>query len=155
MPELTERSGEQIGAGPTLLGMKDGKTAYDVTTPDKVWMFWNAMLYARRPSEVMTQMEQLARRAADGLGARLASRQTLVGRSDVAPPPPVRVITFQALCHEVEERMPDARRFIAAFAQTVGAAHADLPEQCRQITEYVWRLSGRGDPTIVLGSYGP
>ena len=33
----------------------------------------------------------------------------------------------------------------------MSAAHADLPEQCRQITEHVWRLSGRGDPTIVLG----
>jgi arginine utilization protein RocB len=149
-PELTEQSGTQIGAGPTLLGMKDGKIAYDVTTPDKVWMFWNVMLYARRPSEVMAQMELLARRAADGLGARLASRQALVGRSD-APPPRVRVVTFRALRDEVEERIPEARQSIAAFTQTVSAAHADLPEQCRQITEYVWRLSGRGDPTIILG----
>ena len=150
-PELTEQSGHQIGAGPTLLGMKDGKTAYDVTTPDKVWMFWNVMLYTRRPSEVMAQMELLARRAADGLGAQLAARQALVGRSAVAPPPAIRVMTFQALRQEVEDRVPDAQRSIAAFAQTVSAAHADLPEQCRQITEHVWRLSGRGDPTIVLG----
>jgi arginine utilization protein RocB len=150
-PELTERSGDQIGAGPTLLGMKDGKTTYDVTTPDKVWMFWNAMLYARRPSEVLAQMGLLARRAADGLGVQLASRQDAVGRSNIAPPSSVRVTTFQALRLEVEERFPDSRRSIAEFAQAVSATHADLPEQCRQITEHVWRLSGRGDPTIILG----
>jgi arginine utilization protein RocB len=150
-PELTEQSGDQIGAGPTLLGMKDAKTAYDVTTPDKVWMFWNVMLYARRPSEVMAQMERLARRAADGLAARLASRQASVGRSDAAPLPAVGVTTFQALRREVEERVPEARGSIAAFAQAVSATHADLPEQCRQIAEHVWRLSGRGDPTIILG----
>ena len=27
----------------------------------------------------------------------------------------------------------------------------DLPEQCRLITQELWKLSGRGDPTIILG----
>lgn len=149
--ELTEQSGEQIGAGPTLLGMKDSKTAYDVTTPDKVWMFWNVMLYARRPSDVLARLEQLARRAAENVLAQLAARQAAVGRSDAAPLPAIGVTTFQALRREVEARMPDARAAIADFASKVSATHADLPEQCRQITEHVWRLSGRGDPTIILG----
>lgn len=150
-PELTERSGDQIGAGPTLLGMKDGKTAYDVTTPDKVWMFWNVMLYARRPTEVLHHMEQLARRAADGLVDRLIARNSAAGREDAAPPPAVRVISFDALRRQVEQAVPGSGKLIADFARSIAAAHADLPEQCRQITEYVWRLSGRGDPTIVLG----
>jgi arginine utilization protein RocB len=150
-PELTERSGDQVGAGPTLLGMKDGKTAYDVTTPDKVWMFWNVMLYARKPSEVLASMELLAGRAAAGLVERLTARNAAVGRTDAAPPPAVRVTTFEALRRQVEETIPGARKLIDDFAQSAAATHADLPEQCRRITEYVWRLSGRGDAAIVLG----
>lgn len=149
--ELTERSGDQIGAGPTLLGMKDSKTAYDVTTPDKVWMFWNVMLYARKPTEVLRHMELLAQRAAAGLVEQLEERNNAAGRADAAPPPSVRVTTFEVLRRHVEEKVPGARRLIADFARSMAATHADLPEQCRQITEYVWQLSGRGDPTIVLG----
>lgn len=156
--ELTERSGDQIGAGPTLLGMKDSKTAYDVTTPDKVWMFWNTMLYARPPGDVIAQMEILARRAMTAVLSRLGARRSRA--HDAAPGaagpgtsalPEVRVVTFEALRREVEAAVPGAVRSIADFARTIAAANADLPEQCRQITEHVWKLSGRGDPTIVLG----
>lgn len=149
-PELTERSGDQVGAGPTLLGMKDAKLGYDVTTPDKVWMYWNVMLYARAPGEVLAQMEMLAQRAAAGLLAKLQSRHAARGTSDGGLPG-VRVVTFQALRRAVEDSVPDAARLIDEFAHKVAAGNADLPEQCRQITEYVWGLSGRGDPTIVLG----
>jgi arginine utilization protein RocB len=150
-PELTERSGEQVGAGPTLLGMKDSKAAYDVTMPDKVWMFWNVMLYARKPTEVLEHMESLARRASAGLVERLRARNSAAGRADALPPPTVRVLTFEMLRREVEEKVSGAGKLIADFARSAAATHADLPEQCRQITDYVWRLSGRGEPTIVLG----
>jgi arginine utilization protein RocB len=150
-PALTERSGDQIGAGPTLLGMKDSKTAYDVTTPDKVWMFWNVMLYARLPADVIAQMQHLSRAAMDGLLARLGARRAEAHGPDDGKVPSVRVVTFEMLRREVEDSVAGAARLIDDFARQIAAANADLPEQCRQITEYVWKLSGRGDPTIVLG----
>lgn len=148
-PELTERSGDQIGAGPTLLGMKDSKTAYDVTTPDKVWMFWNVMLYERSPAAVLDQMSLLARRAAAALCEKLRARHP--GGVSGAHLPEVRVTTFGALRREVEASVPDAASRIAEFAKAIAESHADLPEQCRQITEHVWALSGRSEPTVVLG----
>lgn len=148
---LTERSGDQIGAGPTLLGMKDSKTAYDVTTPDKVWMFWNAMLYARPPADVIDQMQRLSDIAMKNLLERLGARRVEAHGAGAGTIPPVRVITFETLRREVEDSIPGASRTIDDFARQVAGANADLPEQCRQITEHVWKLSGRGDPAIILG----
>lgn len=147
-PTLTERNGDQIGAGPTLLGMKDSKTAYDVTTPDKVWMYWNVMLYQRTPQAIIQAMEELAKRAADIIRERLAARRPDELGTTV---PPIRVMTFEALCAEIETTVPGARTKLRAYAAEVAAQNADLPEQCRMVTEFAWKLSGRGDPTIILG----
>jgi arginine utilization protein RocB len=122
-----------------------------VTSPDKVWMFWNVMLYARPPADVIAQMQHLSRAAMDGLLARLSTRRAGAHGASAGNVPPVRVVTFEALRREVVESIPGAARSIDDFARQTAAANADLPEQCRQITEHVWKLSGRGDPTIVLG----
>lgn len=150
-PELTERYGDQVGAGPTLLGMKDGKTAYDVTMPDKVWMFWNVMLYRRPPAEVIKQLEALARRSIGAMRDRLAARRVSAFGTGAGDVPNVRIVTYEALRSEVEQSDPNARQAIRDFAQEVAKRNLDLPEQCRLITEQVYKLSGRGDPTIVLG----
>lgn len=130
--------------------MKDSKTAYDVTTPDKVWMFWNVMLYERSPAAVLEQMSLLAQRAAAALCDRLRARHP-GGAAHGAHLPEIRVTTFGALRREVEASIPDAAARIAEFAKAVAESHADLPEQCRKITERVWALSGRSEPTVVLG----
>ncbi|MFX8786021.1 hypothetical protein ABTM90_19570, partial [Acinetobacter baumannii] len=70
-PELTERTGDEVAAGPTLLGMKDSKTAYDVTMPARVWMYWNVMTHRRGPAELLDTMAGLIRTTLDPLVARL------------------------------------------------------------------------------------
>lgn len=147
-PSLTERHGAQIGAGPTLLGMKDSKTAYDVTTPDKVWMYWNVMLYERTPGEVIAALETLALRAAETIRERLHGR---LPAELSAPIPAIRVITFKTLCDEIEAAAPGSLGALQKHAVDVASQNADLPEQNRLITEFAWKLSGRGDPTIILG----
>jgi arginine utilization protein RocB len=148
---LTERSGDQTGAGPTLLGMKDAKTAYDVTMPDKVWMFWNVMLYRRTPSEILEALQGLAEKAVADIKARIAPRRAKALGDGAGPLPEVTVTTFDALRREVLAARPEAQAALERVAKEVAAQNLDLPEQCRLITQELWTLSGRGDPAIVLG----
>jgi arginine utilization protein RocB len=147
---LTERAGDQTGAGPTLLGMKDSKTAYDVTMPDKVWMFWNVMLYRRSPTAILQALQGLATSAVGKVKAALAPRR-IAALGDVGPLPDVTITTFDALRHALFEARPDSAAALALYAEKIAAQNLDLPEQCRLITQELWRLSGRGDPTIILG----
>lgn len=143
-PELTESLGNTSGTPATLLGMRDGKPGYDVTTPGTVWMFWNTAVYRRGPEDVLAPMERLVEGAAREVTARLRQR----GGADV---PDVLVLRFDDLRREVLARSPGAEAEIAAVAAAAAAAGLDLPEQCRRITEAVWRLSGRSGPAVVLG----
>jgi arginine utilization protein RocB len=126
---LTERSGEQTGAGPTLLGMKDSKTAYDVTMPDKVWMYWNVMLYRRRPAAILGAIEDLAHAAIERIRQQLTPRRRAALGASAADLPPVRITTYDRLRREVLAVAPDAEAKLAAYAQEVAAQNLDLPEQ--------------------------
>lgn len=148
---LTERSGDQTGAGPTLLGMKDSKTAYDVTMPDKVWMYWNVMLYRRSPAAILQALQGLAEAAVAKIKATLAPRRAAALGNGAGNLPDVIVTTFDALRREVYAARPDAPATIERFARETAGQNLDLPEQCRLITQELWKLSGRGDPAIILG----
>jgi arginine utilization protein RocB len=143
-PELLERTGDEVTAGVTLLGMKDTKLGYNVTTPERVWMFWNVMTQRHGPAEVLETVGRLAARAARGFVARLSDRLgSTLGE--------VPVVTFETLRREVEGRGAAVAEALAATAREAAAAGADLPEQSRIITERAWDLSGRSGPAIVLG----
>ena len=147
-PELTERSGDELGAGPTLLGMKDSKTAYDVTTPASVWMYWNVMTHRRAPAEVLSAVERAAERSAATLMQRLGERAKASGAPVTLAP--VATVRYAALLAEVLER-PGARDEVDRLAEDLAASALSLPEQCRTMTGKVWELSGRSGPAIVLG----
>ncbi|HZH27706.1 MAG TPA: M20/M25/M40 family metallo-hydrolase [Azospirillaceae bacterium] len=152
-PELLEGEGADVAPGTVLLGMKDGKRGYDVTTPERVWMYWNVLTHGRGPVQVMAVMEQLARRVAHGLSERLARRLAAVPRETGRPEavPTVQVLTYSSLHQEVVARNPDAAGLLSGLAREVAANGFDLPEQCRILTERTWELSGRSGPAIVLG----
>jgi arginine utilization protein RocB len=157
-PELAERTGgdeagfePEFAPGPTLLGMKDGKRGYDVTTPERVWMYWNASVHRRGPAAVMDAMGRLAARAAAALAEGLDARRRAVFGEGAGPLPPVPVLRFEDLRREAEARSPDAAAALAAAAREAAAAGLDLPEQCRIVTERAWDLSGRAGPAVVLG----
>lgn len=148
-PELTERTGDELGAGPTLLGMKDSKTAYDVTTPARVWMYWNVMTHRRAPDEVLCAVSDAARRSSDALMARLRERAAASG-GDVALGA-VAILRYQELLAETIEANPGAAETMRLLATTLADGGLNLPEQCRVLTEKLWELSGRSGPAIVLG----
>lgn len=147
-PELTERSGDELGAGPTLLGMKDSKTAYDVTTPASVWMYWNVMTHRRAPAEVLDAVEAAAARSAAVLMQRLAERAAASGATVSLAP--VAVVRYAALLAEVLQR-PGAQAALDALSGELAGSALSLPDQCRRMTEKAWELSGRSGPAIVLG----
>jgi arginine utilization protein RocB len=150
-PELLERTGTEVAAGATLLGMKDSKRAYDVTTPERVWMFWNLMTQRRGYAEVLATMERLVARAAAGLTDRLRARLDGAFPTGADAVPPVEVLTFSALRREAEARSDAAAGLLADLARDVASSGLDLPEQCRIVTERAWELSGRSGPAVVLG----
>jgi len=149
LPELTERSGEELGAPPTLLGMKDAKTYYDVTTPASVWMYWNVMTHRRSPDEVMAAVEIVARKSGAALMAQLAARAADAG---VEPPAgEIGLMRYETLLAEVTARDAGAAEALVELAASLANGAQSLPEQCRILTERLWELSGRSGPAIVLG----
>jgi arginine utilization protein RocB len=147
--DLTERTGDQLSAGPTLLGMKDNKRAYDVTTPESVWMYWNVATHRRSPDEVLANTIGHARRAVTTLDAALEQRRAAVAAEGTSIS--VEILTYATLLASVVTSDPQAERAIADLATTIAHQGLDIPEQCRQVTEYVWRLSGRSGPAIIVG----
>jgi arginine utilization protein RocB len=148
---LTETSSGQTGAGPTLLGMKDSKVAYDVTMPEKVWMYWNVMLYRRSPKAVLDALADLARGAIDDVTHALGPRRAAALGAEPWRLPAIRIVTYENLRREVIAGFPEAEAKLQAYAREIADQNLDLPEQCRRITEFLWTLSRRNDPTVVLG----
>jgi arginine utilization protein RocB len=82
---LTDRAGEERAPPPTLLGLKDSRTAYDVTTPERVWAYWNVMLLGRGADDVLSTFAGICRKAAAGTLAGLTSRLEALGPTGRLP----------------------------------------------------------------------
>jgi arginine utilization protein RocB len=144
-PALAESTDGEVAAPPTLLGLKDGRTSYDVTVPARAWAYWNVMTHRRQPADVLATFAELCREGtADGL-RRLAVRDASDGLPDRVP-----VLTFAELRRELEGR-PAAEAALTKLAETLAASGLDLPEQCRLITEQLWTASGRSGPAVIVG----
>lgn len=148
-PELAESTGDDLGPGPTLLGMRDTKTGYDVTMPASVWMYWNVICHRQGPEEVLGRIEAIARTTLTGALATLGARRPRSAGTSL--PTEIPVLRYNALLAGATARHPEAPARLAARAGELAASGADLPEQCRQLTELAWALSGRSGPAVVLG----
>jgi arginine utilization protein RocB len=148
-PELTDRTGSETGAGPSLLGMKDSKQAYDVTTPTSVWMYWNVSTHRRSAENVIDTLKALIARALGPLLNRLSQNRAMAGYSGELAK--VEVLTFEELRREVAVASPASVERLALYAKELAGQSLDLPEQCRLITGRLWELSGRMHPAVILG----
>jgi arginine utilization protein RocB len=144
---LTDSAGEEVAAPPTLLGLSDHRPSYDVTTPERVWAYWNVMTLHRSPAEVLAGFAELCRRAVAEALRTLAAR----GPRPSSLPTEVPILTFESLRSEVLARDPHAAERMADLARSVAARGLDLPEQCRLITEGWWAASGQPGPAVVVG----
>ena len=148
-PDLVERTGDEITAGPTLLGMRDTKAQYDVTMPAAVWMFWNVVCHRQGPAAMLDTVAIIARRALAATSDVLRTRRPAEAADAV--PFEVPVLRYADLYAALVASRPDAADTISAYGAELAEAGVDLPEQCRRITELAWSLSGRAGPAVVLG----
>jgi arginine utilization protein RocB len=147
-PDLADAVGGEAGMPPTLLSLKDGKSHYDVTTPGTAFATWNTLTLARGADEILARFRGVVGRAVDDAIARLARRRGAVG--DPTSMPRVEILDADALVREVTGAPSDTAAY-AAEAERLAGEGLDLPEQCRRLTEWAWRRSGRRGPAVVLG----
>ncbi|WJI35649.1 MULTISPECIES: M20/M25/M40 family metallo-hydrolase [Mesorhizobium] len=146
-PELTEEGGSAPGTPPSLLGIRDGKTGYDVTTPRVAYASFNVLSYRRTPTEVLDRFDKLCAEAASRLLQELQSRvSATTGQVDTARSVPVH--RYETL---IERLGQPERAQLEAVAASIAAGDLALPEKCRLITEQAWELSRLTGPAIVTG----
>lgn len=147
---LTDRTGDELAAAPTLLGLKDNRATYDVTTPDRVWAYWNVMTHRMPPAEVLARFAEICRTGAEQLVERLRDRARALG-AEPALPAHIPILSFADLRAEVSATEPEGESRFAGHARDVGRRGLDLPEQCRILTEHLWDMSRRSGPAVVIG----
>ena len=171
-PELTDDTGEEPGTPPSLLGIRDGKPAYDVTTPATAFASWNVLMHTRPPADMLDAFDRLcAEAAADCLAAMHARAAISHAPADRAPadrapadraladrapggleaPAPVPVVRYEAVAAAARRREPRLDAELAPFRRELAASGLALPERCRLMTERVWAASGLPGPAIVTG----
>lgn len=144
--ELTDHCCSSPGTPPSLLGIRDGKTGYDVTTPATAFATFNVLSYRRTPDEVLDRFDRLCAEAASNLLGELKRRsQAPEGIANLVRPVPL--YRFEAL---VERLGPQEKHRLDAYSASI-AGDLPLPEKCRLITEEAWDLSRLAGPAIVTG----
>lgn len=150
-PELTDGTANAPGTAASLLSMKDGKSGYDVTTPETAYLFWNVINLRRSPDEVLNVVQDLVAEATQDCLDHLSARARAAGHlNDVdAMPRHIEILRYSTLLAEVLARDPDVS---AALVTTlVSSAKDSLPDRCRQMTDLLWKRSGRSGPAVILG----
>ncbi|WP_222184175.1 M20/M25/M40 family metallo-hydrolase [Geminicoccus harenae] len=153
-PELGELAGREIAAAPTALGMKDLKNLYNVTTPGRVWAFWNVLTQRRTAGSVLAIARQVAERAMARARARVAERARQLSPDGVPSEAWSRleVTTFDAILARALARDPGfRRRFDARAAELATRDDLDLPTRSQLLTELAWDAAGAEGPAVVLG----
>ncbi|MGE3876824.1 MAG: M20/M25/M40 family metallo-hydrolase [Parvibaculaceae bacterium] len=151
-PELAEARDGEIAAPPTALHAKDLKDGYNVTTPARVFLYWNTLQFRRAAEEVMEIAERLAEAALDRAIAELGDRASLVEPPQHFPHEPVPVLRFAALREAAREADPAFDAGFATLAEELAErADLDFPTRSRLLTEFTWASSRLAGPAVILG----
>ena len=151
-PELAETSGHEIAAPPTALYVKDVKSGYNVTTPARIFLYWNTLQHRRTPSEVLGIATGMAREAMERAVARLAQRAGNVSPPQPFHPETVQVLSFAELKAQALKSDPDfAASFDLLNRELAERQDLDFPTRARLVTEFVWASTKLPGPAVVLG----
>ncbi len=151
---LGEEAGHELASPPAVLGLKDLKSVYNVTTPSKVWAFWNVLTQRRSTAEVFDRARQIASQAIARARSRMAERAaTLANTPSVSPAwSRITVMTFAELKAKADAASPLFAEAFATMAQAVAARHdLDFPTRSQMLTEWVWDQAALDHPAIILG----
>lgn len=137
---------------PSLLLLRDGKAAYDVTTPGTASAAFNVLVVSRTPADILDSFDALCREAVETVLISLRGRASSfrAGPGAIGAIAEVPVMRVSALIDAVHRQGPGA--YASAFAAVPSSA-GSLPERCRQFTERLWGASGLAGPAVVTG-YG-
>jgi arginine utilization protein RocB len=153
-PELGEEAGHELASPPTVLGLKDLKPIYNVTTPSKVWAFWNVLTQRRSTAEVMDRARQIALRAVERAKGRMAERASILVNTPSLSPAwsHITVMSFAELKARARAASPIFGQAFNDKAQAVAAqSELDFPTRSRILTEWVWEQAALDYPAIILG----
>jgi arginine utilization protein RocB len=153
-PELGEEMGHELASPPTVLAMKDLKSFYNVTTPSRVWTFWNVLTQKRPAKDVLAIAGQTATRAVARAQRRMQERAASLANRPVVSEAwtKIAVMTFDELHGKAQASDPgfDAS-FLAEAKRIADNVELDLPTQSRLLTEWVFDRAGIDHPAVILG----
>ena len=152
--ELGEEDAAGLASPPTVLGSRDLKTVYNVTTPSRVWTTWNVLSQRRTAAEVLRIVAGLAQEAMRRALARMQERA-----AHLAYPPQLNpgwldipVMSFAELRTLAAARDGGfVDRYAACAVELMSRQDLDLQQRCRVLTELTWDAAGYEGPAIVLG----
>jgi arginine utilization protein RocB len=123
-----------------------------LTTPARIFLYWNTLQHRRTPGEVLTIATGMAREAMERAMTKLAQRA-----GNVSPPQPfhsetVQVLSFAELAAQARKSDPD---FEASFdllnRELAERRELDFPTRARLATEFVWASTKLPGPAVILG----
>ncbi len=151
-PELAETSGHEIAAPPTALYAKDVKSGYNVTTPARIFLYWNTLQHRRAPAEVLGIATGMAREAMERAVTKLVHRAGNVSPPQAFRQEVVEVLSFAELKAQAAKSDPD---FEASFdllnRELAERRDLDFPTRARLVTEFVWASTKLPGPAVILG----
>jgi arginine utilization protein RocB len=153
-PELGEETGHELASPPAVLGLKDLKPIYNVTTPSKVWAFWNVLTQRRSTADVLDRAKLITGRAIARAQARMKERATALTNAPAVAPAwaEIAVMTFAELKAKASAASPLFAETFDVKARAVADLHnLDFPTRSQMLTEWVWDQAALDHPAIILG----
>ena len=132
--------------------MKDVKSGYNVTTPARIFLYWNTLQHRRSPADVHRLATGMAREAMERAMARLVARSQNVSPPQPFQPEAVTVLSFAELITQARRSDSD---FEASFEllnrELAERGDLDFPSRARLATEFVWASAKLPGPAVILG----
>jgi arginine utilization protein RocB len=149
-PDLRDEAHGEISPAPACLEVKDLREAYDVTTPDKVWLAFNWLTHRRTAHDLLGDFREQVQSA---LVAALRLQKLNSGRADAShfSPEEGRVIPYAELRELVRScgRL-DAEKRIAEL-EAVAAINDSPLETTRHIVSAMIAEAGIEGPVVIIG----
>ncbi|WP_051668397.1 M20/M25/M40 family metallo-hydrolase [Deinococcus frigens] len=148
-PELADAAHGEASAPPVCLELRDGKTAYDVTSPGQVWCAFNMLTQGRTPGAVLAQFVAVAQAAASDALAEFAARAAAAHSPNAAAlaGAQAEVLTFGELRGRAVTRAGEE----AVRRVQDGPAGPNPLADSREIMAALTTLAGLTGPAVVLG----
>ena len=150
-PEYGDALNGVAAPPPVSLRLRDGKQAYDVTTPQTAWCAVNLLSHARSPTQVVNDVKRAAQHALNEALATMSQRAQRVGVPSLAWQP--CVLTYAELRERALANANESSRQRFLQLESTATRDGDPFDWLRrdgQVVEAAWALSGLAGPAAVV-----